>query len=321
MLPAARGFRQRDGSRCGLGNALGLGARPRRRRCGDCRLARTFSSRRAFGLRRQAAQAQMTRSAWRSAPAMAARCRSPTSLFAVGRLGGGPLLGFQRRCWQPRPRRPCRRALRRRRLSRCPEYDRRRAGAVRLGQDDSGALASKVDGNGWMIGPYFRRGSTTTSISIFALPGAALPTISPRWDDGRFRYLPLAGQRCARRQLGLWGLAFYAVGRARLRDRERRRLYQLCRHLVPGQDVSLGRLQFGPEVGYRFAHTPTRSSSRSRPSRACGTSTIRMLPSSTDKYDRPWRCLGQAAGRSQGRDNERLGYVRGLDVVGWLRRV
>ena len=24
---------------------------------------------------------------------------------------------------------------------------------------------------------------------------------------------------------------------------------------VPGQDVSLGRLQFGPEVGYRFAHT------------------------------------------------------------------
>ncbi len=25
---------------------------------------------------------------------------------------------------------------------------------------------------------------------------------------------------------------------------------------VAGQDVSLGRLQFGPEVGYRFAHTP-----------------------------------------------------------------
>ena len=25
--------------------------------------------------------------------------------------------------------------------------------------------------------------------------------------------------------------------------------------LVPGQDVALGRLQFGPEVGYRFAHT------------------------------------------------------------------
>ena len=24
--------------------------------------------------------------------------------------------------------------------------------------------------------------------------------------------------------------------------------------LVPGQDVSLGRLQFGPEVGYRIAH-------------------------------------------------------------------
>ena len=24
---------------------------------------------------------------------------------------------------------------------------------------------------------------------------------------------------------------------------------------VPGQDVSLGRLQFGPEFGYRFAHT------------------------------------------------------------------
>ena len=24
---------------------------------------------------------------------------------------------------------------------------------------------------------------------------------------------------------------------------------------MPGQDVSLGRLQFGPEFGYRFAHT------------------------------------------------------------------
>ena len=104
-----------------------------------------------------------------------------------------------------------------------------------------------------MIGPTCRA-RPRQIYSTCELPRGILQRSDPRHDDRRLRYLALAGQGCARRQLVLWRLALHAVGRARLRGGERRRLTNSAGTFVPGQDVSLGRLH-SAEVGYRFAHT------------------------------------------------------------------
>ena len=124
-------------------------------------------------------------------------------------------------------------------------------------KDTSDVLASKVDGNGWMIGPYL---SAQIHENIYfdlrAAWGRSTNDLTLDTVTGGFDTIALAGQRRARRQLDVRRLAHHAVGRTRLRRRRAPDAFtNSAGTFVAGQDVALGRLQFGPEFGYRFAHS------------------------------------------------------------------
>jgi outer membrane autotransporter protein len=122
-------------------------------------------------------------------------------------------------------------------------------------KDDSTVLASKVDGNGWMAGPYISArvheniyldlraawGRSTNDLTLGATTGGfdtsrwlLKGTLAGNWMHDAWRLTPSAE------------LAYV--------EESADAFTNSAGTFVPGQDVSLGRLQFGPEVGYRFAH-------------------------------------------------------------------
>ena len=123
-------------------------------------------------------------------------------------------------------------------------------------KDDSGLLASSVDGKGWMIGPYMSMqvheylyfdlraawGRSSNDLTLGATTGSfdttrwlVKGTLAGNWVHDAWRVTPSAE------------LAYVTENQDAFTNS--------AGTFVPGQDVSLGRLQFGPEVGYRFAHT------------------------------------------------------------------
>ncbi|MTD95341.1 autotransporter domain-containing protein [Hyphomicrobium sp. xq] len=123
-------------------------------------------------------------------------------------------------------------------------------------KDDSSVLASKVDGNGWMIGPYLSAevhenvyfdlraswGRSDNDLTLGTTTGAfdtwrwlVKGALAGNWVHDAWRFTPSAE------------LAYVTESQDAFTNS--------AGTFVPGQDVSLGRLQFGPEFGYRFAHT------------------------------------------------------------------
>jgi outer membrane autotransporter protein len=123
-------------------------------------------------------------------------------------------------------------------------------------KDDSGVLGSSVDGNGWMVGPYMSMqvhenvyfdlraswGRSDNDLNIGTTTGSfdtsrwlVKGTLAGNWVYDAWRITPSAE------------LAYVTESQDSFTNSGG--------VFVAGQDVSLGRLQFGPEIGYRFAHT------------------------------------------------------------------
>jgi outer membrane autotransporter protein len=123
-------------------------------------------------------------------------------------------------------------------------------------KDDSSALASKVDGNGWMAGPYLSaRVHENIYLDLRAAWGRSSNDMTLGATTGGFdttRWLVKG------RLAGNWAYdALRLTPSAELAyvEESADAFTNSAGTFVPGQDVSLGRLQFGPEFGYRFAHT------------------------------------------------------------------
>ncbi len=125
-------------------------------------------------------------------------------------------------------------------------------------KDSSDFLSSKVDGNGWMIGPYLSAqihdniyfdlraawGRSNNDLSLETVTGGfdtsrwlVKGTLAGNWLYDAWRFTPSAE------------LAYV--------EESADAFTNSAGTFVEGQNVSLGRLQFGPEIGYRFAHTAT----------------------------------------------------------------
>jgi outer membrane autotransporter protein len=124
-------------------------------------------------------------------------------------------------------------------------------------KDEADAITTKVDGTGWMIGPYLSArvdehiyvdlraawGSSWNDLNAGAANASfdttrwlIKGTVSGNWQREQWRVTPSAE------------LAYVKESQEAFTNS--------AGVFVAGQDVALGRLQFGPEVGYRFAHTP-----------------------------------------------------------------
>lgn len=123
-------------------------------------------------------------------------------------------------------------------------------------KDESGVLSSDVDGHGWMVGPYLSArvheniyfdlraawGRSNNDIDVAGASGSFDTTrwlvrgaLAGNWYHDAWRITPSAE------------LAYI---------KESAESYtNSAGTFVAAQDVALGRLQFGPEVGYRFVHT------------------------------------------------------------------
>jgi hypothetical protein len=122
-------------------------------------------------------------------------------------------------------------------------------------KEESGFLTSKVDGNGWMVGPYLSAqyghlfvdlraawGRSSNDMTLGAATGdfdtsrwLVKGTLAGNWVRGPWRITPSAD------------IAYITESAHAFTNS--------AGTFVSAQDVSLGRLQFGPEIGYRFAHT------------------------------------------------------------------
>ena len=123
-------------------------------------------------------------------------------------------------------------------------------------KDDSSVLTSKVDGNGWMIGPYLSaRMHQNIYLDLRAAWGRSSNDINVAGAAGSFdttRWLVHGGLA------GNWvynALRFTPSAQLDYVKESADGYTNSAGTFVPGQSVSLGRLQFGPEVGYRFQHT------------------------------------------------------------------
>jgi len=123
-------------------------------------------------------------------------------------------------------------------------------------KDDSGILASKVKGNGWMVGPYMSAriheniffdlraawGRSDNDIDVAGAAGSfdtsrwlVKGTLAGNWVYDAWRITPSAE------------LAYV--------EESADGFTNSAGTFVAGQNVSLGRLQFGPEIGYRIRHS------------------------------------------------------------------
>ena len=123
-------------------------------------------------------------------------------------------------------------------------------------KDDSGVLASNVDGNGWMIGPYVSaRVHQNIYFDLRAAWGRSDNDIDVATASGSFdtsRWL-VKGALAGNWVYDAW--RFTPSAELAYITESQDSFTNSAGTFVPGQDVSLGRLQFGPEIGYRFAHT------------------------------------------------------------------
>ena len=177
---------------------------------------------------------------------------SPWNLWVEGRYSA-----LQRRRSQPRPRRPRGRALRRWRLPRHPRHDHRRARAVRLGQGLPPTCSRRTSTAtaGWS-GPYLSaRIHENIYLDLRAAWGRSSNDVDARHGDRGFdtsRWL-VKGTLAGNWFYGAW--RFTPSAELAYVKESADAFANSAGTLVSGQDVALGRLQFGPEVGYRFAHT------------------------------------------------------------------
>ena len=123
-------------------------------------------------------------------------------------------------------------------------------------KEDYSVIFSKAQGNGWMVGPYLSAqvhenvffdlraswGRSDNDITFGTATGAfdtsrwlVKGTLSGNWSYDAWRFTPSAE------------LAYATENQAAFTNS--------IGTVVAQQDVSLGRLQFGPEIGYRFANT------------------------------------------------------------------
>lgn len=118
-------------------------------------------------------------------------------------------------------------------------------------KETSGVLASKVDGEGWMVGPYISAqlhrnifldlraaaGRSSNNLDIAGVTGSfdtvrwmVTGGLSGDWREGPWRFTPMTH------------LAYIEEKQERFTDSSST--------VVPDQHVSLGRMTFGPEIGY-----------------------------------------------------------------------
>lgn len=123
-------------------------------------------------------------------------------------------------------------------------------------KDESDALSSKVEGDGWMIGPYLSAqihqniyfdlraawGQSSNDLTLGTTTGdfdtsrwLVKGTLAGNWVYGGWRITPSAE------------LAYITENQSAF--------VNSAGTVVRSQDVSLGRLQFGPEFGYRIAQS------------------------------------------------------------------
>lgn len=123
-------------------------------------------------------------------------------------------------------------------------------------KDGSAVLASKVDGNGWLVGPYMSaRIHENIYFDLRAAWGQSSNNIDVAGATGSFdtsRWL-VKGRLAGDWLYDAWRITPSAEISYITESADA--FTDSTGALVAGQDVSLGRLQFGPEVGYRFAHT------------------------------------------------------------------
>jgi outer membrane autotransporter protein len=125
-------------------------------------------------------------------------------------------------------------------------------------KDDTGALSSKIDGNGWMVGPYVSaRIHENIFVDLRAAWGGSNNDLTLGDTTGTFdttRWL-VKGTLAGNWAYNAWRITPSAE--LAYVEEHQNVFTNSAGNLVEGQTVSLGRLEFGPEVGYRFAHTPT----------------------------------------------------------------
>lgn len=123
-------------------------------------------------------------------------------------------------------------------------------------EDQSGLLTSKVDGKGWMAGPYLSaRVHDNIYLDLRAAWGRSSNDLALGATTGSFdtsRWL-VKGTLAGNWLYDCWRLTPSAE-LAYLTERQDT-FTNSAGTFIPSQDISLGRLQFGPEIGYRFAQT------------------------------------------------------------------
>jgi outer membrane autotransporter protein len=122
-------------------------------------------------------------------------------------------------------------------------------------KDEADAIATKVNGTGWMIGPYV---SARVHENIYADLRAAwgrswndLGTADANASFDTTRWL-VKGAISGNWQWDVWRVTPSAELAYVTESQEA--FTNSASVFVPGQDVSLGRLQFGPELGWRFTY-------------------------------------------------------------------
>lgn len=123
-------------------------------------------------------------------------------------------------------------------------------------KDESSPLVSKVDGSGWMIGPYLSaRVHENIYFDLRAAWGRSSNDIDDAGASGSFdttRWL-VRGALAGNWQYYAWRITPSAE-LAYIKESSDS-YTNSGGTFVAAQDVALGRLQFGPEVGYRFVHS------------------------------------------------------------------
>jgi outer membrane autotransporter protein len=125
-------------------------------------------------------------------------------------------------------------------------------------KDDTGALSSKIDGNGWMVGPYVSaRLHENIFVDLRAAWGGSNNDLTLGDTTGTFdttRWL-VKGTLAGNWIYDAW--RFTPTAELAYVEEHQNVFTNSAGNVVEGQTVSLGRLEFGPEVGYRFAHSAT----------------------------------------------------------------
>ena len=123
-------------------------------------------------------------------------------------------------------------------------------------KDSSDSQASKADGNGWMAGPYLSaRIHDNVYLDLRAAWGRSsndlmLDTATAGFETSRWL---VKGALAGNWVHDAWRLTPSAE--LAYVEESADAFTNSAGTFVPGQNVSLGRLQFGPEVGYRIRHT------------------------------------------------------------------